>query len=78
MLNNSGAPSEGSHRFLWCSLLQPFIASDCNSVKDFRSYFFPSCRLKMMRSEANQADTAVRLKELKVEKTVVRVEVTAC
>jgi len=31
-----------------------------------------------MRSEANQADTAVRLKELKVEKTVVRVKVMAC
>jgi len=31
-----------------------------------------------MRSEANQVDTAVRPKELKVEKTVVRVKVTAC
>lgn len=42
------------------------------------SHFFPLCRLKTIRSEANQADTAIRPKELKAEKTVVIVEVTKC
>ena len=40
------------------------------------SHFLPLCRLNTMRSEANQADTAARPKELKAEKTVVIVEVT--
>ena len=40
------------------------------------SHFLPSWRLKTIRSEANQADTAARPKELRAEKTVVTVEVT--
>lgn len=55
--------------------LQPEVET---SSRTSESHFLPLCRLKTIRSEANQADTAARPKELKAEKTVVIVDVTGC
>ena len=48
------------------------------SERTSASHFVPLCREKVHRSDANQAETAVRPTMLHAEKTVVRVHVILC